>query len=64
MSNEDLLQIEFINQQLDYMKEIGAIEDYSFELGHDLESSKISLKVREEMVPLVFKMDDAERTLH
>ncbi len=64
MSNEDLLQIEFMNQQLDYMKELGVIEDYSFSIGESLKDSKISLNVKEEMVPLLFKICSEERTLH
>ncbi len=64
MCYEDLLQIELINQQLDHMKELGIIEDYSFNLGDSLESSKISLRVKEEMAPLLFKSGRAERTVH
>ncbi len=62
MSQEDLAQIRAINQQLDYMKEMGLIDDYSFEIGNSLETSNIKLSVREEMIPLVFKTDGA--TLH
>ena len=64
MCYEDLLQIELINQQLDNMKELGIIEDYSFNLGDSLESSKISLRVKEEMTPLLFKTGRAERAVH
>ena len=64
MCYEELLQIELVTQQLDHMKELGIIEDYSFNIGDSLESSKISLRVREEMTPLLFKTGRAERTVH
>ena len=63
MQIEELEQIEAINQQLAYMKELGLIEDFSYEIGDSLESSSIKLSVREEMIPLVFKTSD-QRTLH
>ena len=63
MTNEDLLQIESINLQLEHMKKLGIIEDYSYEIGDSLESSNIKLSVREEMIPLVFKTSE-QRTLH
>ena len=63
MQIEELEQIEAINQQLAYMKELGLIEDFSYEIGDSLESSSIKLSVREEMIPLVFKTNE-QRTLH
>jgi len=51
----DLEQLKYTNQQLDEMKRLGFIEDYSYEVGDTLETSKLKLKVRKEMIPLVFK---------
>ncbi len=63
MRIEELEQIQTINQQLDHMKELGIIEDYTFEVGDSLETSNIKFSVREEMIPLVFKTNGT-RTLH
>ena len=55
MTKEEYAKIQAMNEHLDHMKELGLIEGYSFDIGDSLETSNISLKVREEMFPHVFK---------
>ena len=62
MSNEDLIQIQTINQQLEAMKKMGIIEDYSLEIGSSVATSSIKFSVRENMIPVVFKTRGA--TVH
>lgn len=62
MSKEDLAQIQAINEQLAYMKKLGLIDDYSYEIGDSLDTSNIKLKIREEMIPHVFKTQN--QTFH
>lgn len=62
MTIDDYAQIQAINEQLDHMKELGLIDEYSFDIGDTLETSNIKLKVSEEMIQHVFKNQPA--TVH
>ena len=62
MTQEEWAEMQFINQQLEHMEQLGIIKNLRIEVGDSLVTSSVKFSVDEEMLPLILKSNNP--TIH
>lgn len=62
MTQEEWAEMQFINQQLEHMEQLGIIKNLRTEVGDSLLTSSVKFSVDEEMLPLILKENNP--TIH
>ena len=62
MTQEEWAEMQFINQQLEHMEQLGIIKDLKIEIGDCLLTSNVKFSIDEEMLPLILKENNP--TIH
>lgn len=62
MTQEELAEMQFINQQLAYMEQLGIIKDLKIKIENSLLTSNVKFSVDEKMLPLILK--NVNPTIH